>query len=343
MTIRDGAPALPGTLFLAPMAEVTTPALRRIVSRFWPDTVLCSEMLSAGAIAAGGPHNEPLVRRHDFDRVFVYQLVGAAPEVMAEAARRLSQRGCDGIDINMGCPKHDIVKKGMGAALLRDAALARQIVRACRVAVDGRLSVKLRSGWESSDEERLAEFLTMIQDEGADYVTLHGRHARLGFTRAADWRLVALARRRLAIPVVGNGDIAAADQAARRMRETGCQGVMIGRRAVERPWIFRAAGMHLAGREDRFTVDAAAVFDEALAGVQELLPPNLHKSRGHRVAVYLCHNARFGHELFTRIRRCDRIDDMRALVRDYYGRNPAEARFEYHITPEAVEERRPAD
>ncbi len=317
--------ALPGKLFLAPMAEISTPALRSVIKDLCPGTVLYSEMLSAGAIAAGADHNEPLVKKYDFDEPLVYQIVGANPDVMADACAQLSELGCLAVDINMGCPIHDIVKKGQGARLLADLPKAREIVRACRKTARTGLSVKMRTGWEENDEARFVNFITMLEGEGVDFIAVHPRYARLGFRRTADWRLVGLAKRSVSIPVIGNGDIDTPQAAADRMREHGCDGVMIGREAVSSPWIFRLADDLMRGAPAPLEINVRDIFLKVLDNMGRFLPERLHRSRSHRFSFYYSRNARYGHELFTRIRKESSLDRIKELVVEYYGRNPDEA------------------
>ncbi len=303
------------------MAETTTPALRHVIREFSPDTVLFSEMLSAGAIAARAPHNGPLVEKHDFDDPFIYQIVGADPAVMADACEVLAEKGCFAIDINMGCPNHDIVKKGHGAKLLADPPKARDVVRACRKATASKLSVKMRSGYDDNDERRFIYFISMLEGEGVDFITVHPRYARLGFRRTADWRMVSLSKKHVSIPIIGNGDIDSPETAVKKLRDTGCDGIMIGREAVRSPWIFRLTGDLLAGSSTAIEIDVREIFMRVLARIKEYLPERLHKSRGHRFCAYFTKNARYGHDLFTKIRQENTIDGMRHVVADYYLRN----------------------
>lgn len=281
-------------------------------------------MLSAGAIAACAPHNRPLVEKHDFDDPLIYQIVGADAAVMAEACRILSEKGCYGIDINMGCPNHDIVKKGHGAKLLTDPTKARDVVRACRGATTGELSVKMRSGYEENDERHFINFISMLEGEGVDFITIHPRFARLGFRRTADWRMISLSKKHVSIPVIGNGDIDSPETAVKRLREYGCDGIMIGREAIRSPWIFKLTGNLLAGYPSAIEIDIQEIFTKVLTLIREYLPARLHKSRGHRFCAYFANNARYGHELFTKIRREGTIEGMLNIVADYYGRNSHE-------------------
>ena len=321
---------LPDKFFLAPMAEVTTPALRKTVGSFSPEIVMYSEMLSAGAIVARSPHNEPLVKRHDFDRNFIYQIVGCDPSVMADSCAILSVSGCLSVDVNMGCSAPEIMKRGQGARLLSDPDRARSIIKTCRKSCGTLLSVKMRSGFEKNDPERLVNFARMLEDEGVDFIALHPRYAKLFFTRNADWGLVKLLKEKLTIPVIGNGDITGPEEAVKKIETTGCDGVMIGREAVKSPWIFRLCKAVMDGENFTLDVDAREVFIKTLEQTAEFLPARLHKSRAHRFCFYFAENVKFSHELFRMIRSAERIDTIIGIVQHYYGRNPAEAvlRFE---------------
>ena len=288
-------------------------------------------MLSAGAIAAGSPHNEPLVTKRDFDEPLIYQIVGSDPAVMSAACSVLSRKNCFAIDINMGCPNHEIVKKGQGARLLTDIEKARTIIRACRKATPTRLSVKMRTGYEDNNERHFLNFIRMLESEGVDFITVHPRYARLGFRRTAEWRLVALAKRHVSIPVIGNGDIDTPEAAVNRMAESGCDGVMIGREAVKSPWIFRLAADLMNGNNIVREVNVRDIFIKTLGYMREYLPERLHKSRSHRFCAYYTRNARYGHELFTKIRREGDIGLIQELVDDYYRRNSHEAEKIYMV------------
>ena len=327
---------LPGKLFLAPMAETSTPALRHVIKEFCPETVLFSEMLSAGAIAACSPHNEPLIKKREFDDPLIYQIVGSDPDVMAKACAILSGIGCYGVDINMGCPNHDIVKKGQGAALLADNNRAQSIVKACRKTCSARLSVKMRTGYEENNEKHFINFITMLESEGVDFITIHPRYAKLSFRRKADWRFVSLAKQYVSIPIIGNGDIDTPLAAIDRIIETGCDGIMIGREAVKSPWIFKLASDLMNHGKAILDVNINDVFITVLERMIGYLPERLHKSRSHRFSVYYAQNARYGHDLFTRIRKQESIGPIIEIVNEYFTRNSDETIRHYQITKERI-------
>lgn len=315
---------LPSKYMLAPMAEISTPALRSVIREYSKDVILYSEMLSAGAIASGAYHNEPLIKKNESDDPLIYQIIGESPETMSRAAGMLSERGCFSIDINMGCPAPLITRKIQGARLLTDIDLARSIISACRKKCRSLLSVKMRSGYDNNDAEKLIEFALMLQNEGVDFITLHPRYAKLSFTRSADWRLVKLLKEKLTIPVIGNGDITGAETAAGRFIETGCDGVMIGREAVKNPWIFRLCNNYDKNRNEKVEINREEIFIKTMENIKNILPENLHKSRAHRFAFYFTKNHIFGHNLMNEIRREDSIDNILNIIKNFYKRNSSE-------------------
>ncbi len=315
---------LPSKYLLAPMAEISTPALRSIIREYSKDVILCSEMLSAGAIASGAYHNEPLVKKTDNDDPLIYQIIGDSPETMSRAAEILSDRGCFSIDINMGCPAPLITRKIQGARLLTDTDLARRITASCKKKCKSLLSVKMRSGYEKNDNDKMIEFAIMLQNEGVDFITLHPRFAKLSFTRSADWKLVKLLKENLKIPVIGNGDITTPDTALRRFEETGCDAVMIGREAVKSPWIFRLSENREKNIQGKFEVNSEEIFIEIIEKINRYLPENLHKSRAHRFAFYFTKNFIFGHNLMNEIRRAESIEEIIIVIKNFYSRNPSE-------------------
>jgi tRNA-dihydrouridine synthase B len=166
------------------------------------------------------------------------QLLGADPDVLAEAARRLEAAGADAIDLNMGCPVPKIVAKGQGAALMRDPLAAAVIFRTLRKAVRGPLTIKIRGGWDEHTLNAI-EIARLAESEGVNAITVHPRSRSQQFTGRAPWDVIAAVVAAVRVPVIGNGDVRGVDDARAMVAGTGCAAVMIGRGALGAPWIFR--------------------------------------------------------------------------------------------------------
>lgn len=237
MHIRDILRGNP--LVLAPMAGITDFPFRMICRELGAGLVF-SEMVSVEALIREHKHTHSMLHTDPAERPVVFQLFGARPASIADAARIVSQGEVDFLDINMGCPVPKVVKSGAGSALLRDLDLARRImdtaVRSSRVPV----LVKIRLGWDAQsiiapDLARAAEAA------GVAAITVHGRTKTQGFSGSADWSMIKAVKDAVSIPVIGNGDVRSAEDARRMLEETGCDGVMIGRAIQGNPWIFREA------------------------------------------------------------------------------------------------------
>lgn len=224
-------------LIMAPMAGITNLPFRMMVKKLGAGLVT-SEMISAMGLVLGDKKTRDYLKSHPAERPLSVQIFGARPESMALAAQIAVENGADIIDINMGCPAKKVIKTGAGGALLNDLTKAREIVTAVRRVCHVPLTVKIRSGW-SAGGTTAEEIGLMVEDCGADALTVHPRFVTQGFSGRADWDVILRAKRRLKIPVIGNGDIVSPEHAQHIRFQTGCDGVMIGRAAVANPWIFK--------------------------------------------------------------------------------------------------------
>src|SRR5262245_10403030 len=226
-------------LRLAPMAGVTN-APFRLIARECGAGLLTSEEIDARALLADNAHTREIAHHLPAEHPLAMQLLGADPDVLAEAARRLEAAGADAIDLNMGCPVAKIVAKGQGAALMRDPWRAAVIFRAMRKAIAVPLTIKIRGGWDDHTLNAV-EIARVAEDEGVNGITVHPRTRSQQFSGRAPWDIIAEVVSAVGIPVTGNGDVRAHDEALAMRRATGCAAVMIGRGALGAPWVFRPA------------------------------------------------------------------------------------------------------
>ncbi len=232
-------------LFLAPMAGVTDRDFRLIVRRIGGVGVVTMEFISSKGLMLGDRRIRKLLHFSEEERPISIQIYGSDPEIMAAAAREVEERGADICDINMGCPANKILKGCAGAKLMGDLPLAERIIATVRKAIRIPLTVKFRLGF-GDDRDACFELGRICQANGVAAVALHPRTAREKFRGRSDWGRIAELKEALSIPVIGNGDVASADDAVRMFRETGCDAVMVGRGATRNPWIFRQIAARLS-------------------------------------------------------------------------------------------------
>lgn len=238
---------------LSPMADMTDSAFCQVVRAVTPPSpegrplVMFREMVSAEAVVRGNEKTLGMTDIHPAERPLVQQIFGSDPKTMAEAARIIEkEHHPEGFDINMGCPVYKLVHNFNGAALMKEPVLAAEIVRAVKAAITVPLSVKIRAGW--SDPKECWDFIKVLEDAGADLVTIHGRTKVQGYSGRADWNTIAEAKKRVSIPVLANGDIHDAVMVPDALKTSGCDGVLIARGALGNPWFFRQAEEALAGK-----------------------------------------------------------------------------------------------
>ena len=220
------------------MAGLTDATFRRVVRRCGGVGLVVSEILSSEGLVRGSLRTEEYLRISQDEHPVALQLSGSDPDHMAEAARRCVEEGADVVDINMGCPVHKVTKSLCGVALLREPALAAAIAGAVVRAVPVPVTVKMRLGW-SDREITYLDVARALEQEGVAGLALHARTKEQGYSGRADWRRIGELKAAVSIPVVGNGDVTTPQGALDLWRETGCDGVMVGRAAVKNPWIFR--------------------------------------------------------------------------------------------------------
>ncbi|RUM37199.1 MAG: tRNA dihydrouridine synthase DusB [Desulfobulbus sp.] len=243
-----GSHSLESPFFLAPLAGYTDLAFR-LLCREMGAGLTVSEMISSNGLVHGQEKTLTMLKTVPAESPFCIQLFGNDPEIMGRAAAIASAHPTDLLDINMGCPVRKVVKKGSGAALMKDPDRAEAIITAVTANTDLPVTVKFRSGW--TDEAVTApEFAAMAESAGAAAVTVHARTWQQMFGGRADRRIIAEVKKTVNIPVIGNGDILSYQDGLDMMQETGCDGVMVGRGALGNPWVFQPGGMpdSLSGR-----------------------------------------------------------------------------------------------
>jgi nifR3 family TIM-barrel protein len=237
----------------APMCGYSERPFRDLLRRMGAHLVY-TEMLSSEALVRGDPKTWRLMDFMDEDPPVAVQIFGSRPAILAEAARIAVRKGAAVIDLNMGCPVKKVTRAGCGAALAEDLERARAVCRAMRGAVDVPFTAKIRwqtnGGANAADGDarrvpsRAITVARMCEDEGLDAVAIHARTRAQGYSGTANWDWIAQIKKWLSIPVIGNGDVWTAADAARMRAETGCDAVMVGRGLVGNPWLVRQVALY---------------------------------------------------------------------------------------------------
>lgn len=224
--------------WLAPMAGITDVCFRQLMDEMGAG-VLVSELVSAKGLLYNSGKTHKMIEVHPKSKSLVgIQLFGESEEDIINAAHYVKEAGASFVDINLGCPVKKVVKKGCGAALMRDPAYLETFLTKIKRKIELPLTVKMRTGW-SHDELTIHECVRAANNSGCEWVAIHGRTRAQGYEGEADWNLIAEVKQRAKLPIVGNGDIRTVDQAQKLLNDSGVDAVMIGRGALRNPWIFK--------------------------------------------------------------------------------------------------------
>jgi nifR3 family TIM-barrel protein len=246
--LRLGSLELENSLIQAPLAGFSSLPFRLLSWIFGRPGLLATEMISAHALCQNPEKQEPYLARSPEEGPVLYQIWGADPEAVGFAAAKVEERGAAAVDLNCGCPVRKVRAAGAGSKLMEDPARIGRLVAAMRRNTGLPLSVKLRLG-PSADEFNAAEAARVAEAEGADWLTVHGRHARESYATPCRLEEIAKVAAAVKIPVIGNGDVRDGASAGSMFRRAGVAGVMVGRACLGAPWVFariRAEGAGVA-------------------------------------------------------------------------------------------------
>lgn len=267
--MKIGNVEIKGNVALAPMAGVTDLPFRLLCKENGCG-YLYTEMVSAKAILYNNKNTEALLNVTEGENPIAVQLFGSDPQIMADMAKRLEERPFDVIDVNMGCPVPKVVNNGEGSALMKDPVLVGRIVEAMANAINKPVTVKIRAGF-NSQSINAPEIARIIQESGGAAVAVHGRTREQYYSGKADWDVIARVKANVSIPVIGNGDILTGQDAVDMMKQTGCDGVMIGRGARGNPWIFDQINEYLSSGREMVQPDITQIRDMILRHARMLV------------------------------------------------------------------------
>lgn len=238
-----GSITIENPVFLAPMAGVTDLPYRTLVKEQGCG-LLYTEMVSAKGLYYENEKTENLMDIQEKEQPVAIQIFGSDPRIMGEISSRLNDSPFPIIDINMGCPTPKITKNGDGSALMKNPELAGKIIKSVSQASKKPVTVKIRKGWDDTLVNAV-EIAQIAQESGARAVAIHGRTREEFYSGQADWDIIAEVKKKVSIPVIGNGDITSPQTAKNMFEKTGCDAIMIGRAAQGNPWIFKRINHYL--------------------------------------------------------------------------------------------------
>ena len=287
-------------LLLAPMAGLSHNALRQICSGFGGVGLLSTEMLGARRLPTESPRFSPYIIRTASAIPLSYQLLISTNEEVAPAIDVLHKLKADAIDLNMGCPAVTVGRFGAGGMLMERPGDVRVMVAEARKRTALPLSAKIRLG-SDLDEQKLSDFCTMLEDEGIDMLSIHARLKKESFIRTPRWEWIAKVKGRLKIPVIANGGIFSVRDAEDCLRISNADGLMIGRGAAIRPWLFAEIAREVYGCSIDAPVVSLPIVYSSFIDHLELYRPEYRLGRLKEFTHYFARNYKFGHLLASRV------------------------------------------
>lgn len=319
--MRIGPYQLTNNLVLAPMAGVTDRPFRQLCKRLGAGMAV-SEMVSSNSLLWG---SEKTKRRADHageTEPKSVQIMGADPHLMAEAARYNVDNGAQIIDINMGCPAKKVCNVAAGSALLQHETLVRDILEAVVGAVEVPVTLKIRTGWDTAHRNGVG-IARIAQESGIQALAIHGRTRACGYSGEAEYDTIATIKQAIRIPVIANGDITTPEKAQQVLEKTGADGIMVGRAAQGRPWIFREIEHYLRTGEH--------LPEPTVGEVRDILIGHLHQlydfygeHTGVRMArkhiSWYSKGLRHGGAFRQAVNRADSIDEQLTMTEEFFDR-----------------------
>src|SRR5438309_9161072 len=306
-------------LVLSPMAGVTDISFRRLLKQCGGVGLTVSEFISVEGLTRSNPKSKRQMRFYENERPFAVQIFGGQSERMRMAAEMAEEVGADILDVNCGCPAPKVVKHGGGSGLLRDLSRLETILKEIKKAITIPLTIKIRAGFYDHTINAI-ETAKLAEACGAEHIALHGRTKEQGYRGLANWDLVRQIKESVSVPVSGSGDITSIEQAFTRFRETGCDGVLIGRGAMANPWIFRQIEDAIHDREPFQPTldDKRAVLLEYFEMLREDMPEMAAIGRMKQLAGQFTRGLQGGALFRTAVYHSHSVDEILGRISEYF-------------------------
>ena len=326
-------------LLLAPMATLSHEALRNLIFRFGGCDEYYCEMIHATSLVSGGKFEEYYIRTQPEPDKMVWQLTDYREEALKEASKIVSELGGIGIDINMGCPAPDIYRTGAGCAWMsKPLQEVASMLSKVKSVLDSsttsckRLSCKIRLGEEDFTIERLFDYCDMLVSEGVTQITLHPRTRKEKYTRKARWEYVnqlceylKSKYSSLNLQIIGNGSIFSVEDAISSIKKApNIDGIMLGRSAIQKPWLFKQISSALSNEEFKTEIDLFELAIDFMKDIENCQPQEFWKTRKQRFFIYFCDNFQFGNYLKSQLINNDGFEIQKNILQEYFEKMPSE-------------------
>ncbi len=319
--MKIGPYTLNNNLLLAPMAGVTDRPFRQLCKQLGAGMAV-SEMVSSNSLLWGSEKTKRRANHAGETEPKSVQIMGADPTMMAEAARYNVDTGAQIIDINMGCPAKKVCNVAAGSALLQHEILVKEILEAVVAAVNIPVTLKIRTGWDTANRNGVA-IAHIAQESGIQALAIHGRTRACGYSGDAEYNTIAAIKQSINIPVIANGDITTPEQALLVLEKTGADGLMIGRAAQGRPWIFREI--------DHFLRTGEKLPEPSITEVRDILLGHLHnlyEFYGERTGILMARKhiswyskgQRDGATFRQAVNRVETVNEQLKMTEDFFER-----------------------
>lgn len=326
-------------LLLAPMATLSHEALRNLIFRFGGCDEYYCEMIHATSLVSGGKFEEYYIRTQPEPDKMVWQLTDYKEESLKEASKIVSELGGIGIDINMGCPAPDIYRTGAGCAWMsKPLQEVASMLNKVKSVLDSsttsckRLSCKIRLGEEDFTIEKLFAYSDMLVSEGVTQITLHPRTRKEKYTRKARWEYVnqlceylKSKYSSLNLQIIGNGSIFSVEDAISSIKKTpNIDGIMLGRSAIQKPWLFKQISSALSNEEFKTEIDLFELAIDFMKDIENCQPQEFWKTRKQRFFIYFCDNFQFGNYLKSQLINNNGFEVQKNILQEYFEKMPSE-------------------
>lgn len=326
-------------LLLAPMATLSHEALRNIIFRYGGCDEYYCEMIHATSLVSGGKFEEYYIRTQPEPDKMVWQLTDYREEALKEASKIVSELGGIGIDINMGCPAPDIYRTGAGCAWMsKPLQEVSSMLSKVKSVLDSsttsckRLSCKIRLGEEDFTIEKLFDYCDMLVSEGVTQITLHPRTRKEKYTRKARWEYVnqlceylKTKYSSLNLQIIGNGSIFSVEDAISSIKKApNIDGIMLGRSAIQKPWLFKQISSALSNKEFKTEIDLFELAIDFMKDIENCQPQEFWKTRKQRFFIYFCDNFQFGNYLKSQLINNDGFEVQKNILQEYFEKMPSE-------------------